>query len=86
MSIEYTMEQVRRMTQEELSTKLNIVYAKQSAWRDNARRALDVRNGQAAGGNRFDSFLRNYNAKYIRPGRYVRFSTQGVCAHVHCIL
>lgn len=68
MSTEYTMEQIRKMTQEEVNSKLKTVYLNQNTWRENARRALATRE-TTAGGNRFEVFLRNYNAKYIRTGR-----------------
>lgn len=68
MGSEYTMEQVRRMTQEEQNSKLKSAYSRQTTWREQARQALSTRQKSATGGSRFDMFLRNYNAKYIRTG------------------
>ncbi len=70
----YTMEDVRRMAPEEISEKLNALKERQNLWRSRVSQVLALRQAPPPTYSnpvqaRAMNFLRNYNLKYIRPGR-----------------
>ena len=58
-----------QMSEQEIATKLESIRADEASWRERAKRALGMRSPPSSM-SRFDAFCYNYNAKYIRTGRW----------------